>query len=110
MEEKTSTEIKKSGQIDILALLSYVGILFILPLMVRKEDQFVQFHAKQGLVLFLAELAVSIWQAVPVIGWTTAPLLALVCFIFSIIGIVNVINGKKQELPLIGQYADKFKI
>ena len=42
----------------IFAALSYVSILFIVPLILKNENEDIHFHAKQGLVLFGAEVAV----------------------------------------------------
>ena len=40
----------------IIAAIGYVSILFVLPLFLKKNSKFAQFHAKQGLLLFLIEL------------------------------------------------------
>jgi len=42
------------------AILSYLSILCILPLVFKKENSFVLQHGKQGLVIFLGEVAVFI--------------------------------------------------
>lgn len=101
---------EQKKQIDVIALLSYLGILFIIPLLAAKNNKFAQFHARQGLVLFIAEVLTSILIMLPVIGWLGAPLLWIVWFVLIIIGIANVIKNEKKELPLIGKYADRFKI
>lgn len=95
---------------DLIAILSYLGILFLIPLLVSKDKPFVQFHAKQGLVLFIAEMAIGLIAWIPILGWITGPILWLICFVLSIIGIVNVLSGKQKKIPIIGQLADKFKI
>jgi uncharacterized membrane protein len=89
-----------------IALLSYISILFLIPLLSKKDSTFCQFHAKQGLVLFIVE----------VIGWFLTPffglgvLVNLVALILLIVGIVNVLNGEMKKLPLIGDFADKFNL
>ena len=108
--EKPKTE-HAGGKINALALISYIGILFVVPLLTKEKDEFVKFHAKQGLVLFICEAATWIVLAfVPVFGWMIANLLDIIWLILSIIGIVNVVNGKKEKLPVIGEWADKFKV
>ncbi|MBI5144164.1 MAG: zinc ribbon domain-containing protein, partial [Candidatus Omnitrophica bacterium] len=37
------------------AILSYLWILCLVPLILKKENRFAMFHAKQGLVLFIGE-------------------------------------------------------
>ena len=46
-----------------ITYLSYLGILALIPFMTEKDDEFVQFHAKQGLNLFIFEIigAVSLF-------------------------------------------------
>lgn len=106
-EEVVTSE--EGGKVNALAFLSYLGILCLIPLLTEKEDDFVQYHAKQGFVLFLAELATMIFAGIPVLGWILAPILTLVWLVFSVIGIINVMNGRKKEIPLIGQYSKNFK-
>ena len=108
MEENKQT-IKKNKK-DLTAILSYLGILFLIPLLVDKDKEFKHFHAKQGMVLFIAEIITAMFAAVPVLGWFGAPILYIAWLILSIIGITNVLEGNKKELPYIGHFADKFNI
>ena len=100
----------QSQQDNLIAILSYFGLLFLVPMLVVKDDPFVQFHAKQGLVLFIFEAATAIFAAVPIIGWVGAPILYIFWIVLSIIGITNVVKNRQEQLPIIGQLADKFKI
>lgn len=86
----------------IWAILGYLGILCLIPLLAKKDSKFAQFHAKQGLILLIAEFFV--W--VPMIGW----LLGIAIFIFWIMGIINVINGKMKPLPIVGDLAAKINL
>lgn len=53
-EEK---EDDKNEGVNALAVISYLGILCLVPLLTKKDDKFTQFHAKQGLALLIAEFA-----------------------------------------------------
>lgn len=93
----------------LMAALSYLGILVLIPLFVSRKDPFVVFHAKQGLVVLIgyviAGIATSIlWLAI--IG----NLLWLVLMIVSIIGLIQALQGKRWRIPGIAQIADTFKI
>ncbi|MDD3531790.1 MAG: hypothetical protein PHR64_00080 [Candidatus Shapirobacteria bacterium] len=101
---------KKLDDNRVIALLSYIGILVLVPLLTAKEDEFVKFHAKQGLVLLVAAIAVGMVGVIPLLGWLIAFVGGLTCLALAVMGIVNVLNGKKKPLPLIGQFADKFNI
>jgi len=93
------------------AALSYLWILFLIPLLTKKDSSFAQYHAKQGLVLFILSLAISIFIPVPVIGWfIIAPIGALINLFLVVIGLINALTGQKKPLPLIGAIAEKIKI
>ncbi|HNZ63643.1 MAG TPA: zinc ribbon domain-containing protein, partial [Bacillota bacterium] len=78
------------------------------------DSRFARFHANQGLVLFLCEvglvIVLSILQAILLaISWrlgflvTILWLLMIPLAVVAIIGILNAINGKAKELPVIGK-------
>jgi uncharacterized membrane protein len=93
-----------------MGILSYIGVLCLIPLLTKKDDQFVFFHAKQGLVLFIAEVLTAFIAAIPFLGWVIAPIVSIIWLILAIIGIVNVLGDKKKELPVLGKFAEKIKI
>jgi len=79
--------------------------IFFLPLVVCPESRFGKFHANQALVLLLVYIAVSVALTfVPVIGWFILPFFALFVLVLAIIGLLNGLNGRARELPLIGKY------
>lgn len=88
----------------VMAVLAY--ILFFIPLLAAKDSKFARFHTNQGLVLFLGGIIASVVAVIPVIGWIIAPIAGLVITVLAVIGIINALNGKAKELPVIG----KFKI
>ncbi len=89
-------------QNKIMAILAY--ILFLIPMLAAKESPFAKFHTNQGLLVFLAALAINIVGAIiPIIGWLLIlPLGNLAVFILAIMGIINAANGKAKKLPIIG--------
>ena len=84
----------------VMAILCYLGILWLIPFLTAKESPFVKYHLNQGLTLLIVGLATAVVSWIPVIGW----LCGVVVFALAIIGIVNVVNGKAQELPVIGRF------
>ena len=88
-----------------ITFLSYIGILFLIPLLAKKESKFAQFHAKQGLVLVIVEVAGMFLSFIGI-----GVLISLAAFIFSIMGIINVANGKMKKLPIVGDLSEKFNI
>jgi uncharacterized membrane protein len=90
------------------AALAYV--IFFIPLLMESKNQpFVKFHTKQGIVLFAFHIVSMIIGALPVIGFIGA-LLSIAGLVFVIIGILNAVNGKEKELPLIGSFSSKVNI
>ena len=82
----------------VMAGLSYFSVLFLLPYIFRKDDQFATYHAKQGMTLFAAGILADLVGGFFGLGWVVA--LARIYMIFE--GVSNVIKGKKKPLPYIG--------
>ncbi len=87
----------------VFAVLAYLGILVLVPIFAAKESKFARFHANQGLVLAIVELACSILSGIPILGIIFG-LLGFICVIFAILGIVNACKGLAKELPIIGKF------
>jgi uncharacterized membrane protein len=103
-------EMEQQEKINLLAIFCYLGILVIIPILVGKKDEFVKFHIKQGLALLVAEVVTVVVGAIPVLGWIFGGLASILWLILSVLGIINVLTGKKKSLPLVGSYAEKFNI
>lgn len=94
----------------VMAILSYIGFLFLIPLLAAPQSKFARFHVNQGMILFLLGYCVSavfnILGAIPfigilfsIIGW----LFAVATLVFMILGIINASQGQAKELPVIGK-------
>lgn len=91
-----------------MAVLAYLGILVIVPLVSdAKNDPFVKFHAKQGLVLLIVWIVASVFSVVPFIGLISF-FVYFIAFVLMIIGIMNASKGEMKELPVIGSWGNKF--
>ena len=86
------------------AVLAYLSILCIIPVILRKKNPFVLAHGKQGLVLFVAETGALILSVV--FPWALSPMM-FILLAFSFWGLVSVIRGVMVELPLIYPIAQK---
>jgi uncharacterized membrane protein len=92
-----------------MAIIAYLGILVLIPLLTdAKNDPFVKFHTKQGLLVLIGLVLSSIIVVVPVLGWAIGSLIWIASIILMIIGIMNAANGKQEELPLVGHLARNF--
>lgn len=87
------------------AVLSYLWILFLIPLIAAKDSKFARFHAYQGLTLFLASLVVGvIIRLLPYSLNGLSWLLNLSILVLAILGIVNAAQGRGRPLPVIGGF------
>jgi uncharacterized membrane protein len=96
----------------IMLVLSYLWLLALIPFVVEKNDPEVQWHAKHGLVLTVAEFLLwvvvgIVTHVIPFAGcvlWMLWPLI----LIFRIFLIIKATNGQRVLIPGISQYADQF--
>ncbi|MBQ3500104.1 MAG: hypothetical protein IJA70_01575, partial [Oscillospiraceae bacterium] len=86
-----------------MAVLSYFGLLILIPVFIARNDPFVRYHINQGLVLFLVDIICgilgSIIGAIPVVGGIITLALGIVIFVLFIIGIINAVKGEMKPLP-----------
>ena len=94
------------GNDNFVAALSYLGILVLVPLLTKKDDEFVQFHIKQGLVLLVVWVIGWVIFWIPIIGW----LVAIALFICTVIAFIQALGGKKWEIPLVADLAKKINL
>ena len=102
----------------VMLVLSYVWLLCLVPLFSEKEDEEVQWNAKQGTVLF--GLAIAIYIVLFVLSLAAATLGPLACLcvpmyivvpvgllVVHILAIVRALNGERLVLPVISDIAEK---
>lgn len=114
-----SPEVKDAQDNKFMGILSYVGVLCLIPLFGAKNSPFAQYHAKQGFTVAVISMGWTILKPILraiflSISWsfyyamlTPLSLITIAVSIFtlvvSIIGVVNVCKGECKELPLIGK-------
>jgi uncharacterized membrane protein len=105
---------KTSEQI-IFGILSYLGILVLIPLLAKKDDPWVQEHAKQGLAFLI--LWVIVWvigiilMFIPFLGWAIDAILWLLMLVIFIIEVIRVATGSEPwTIPVFGPMAKTWKI
>lgn len=114
-DTKSFTE-KDINNGKVMAIIAYLGILCLIPYFGEKENKFAKYHAKEGVNLLLISIigfaalgvlnvifsVIHLGILISIIEW----LFEIIIFALSIVGIINVANGKAKELPII----NKFKI
>jgi uncharacterized membrane protein len=98
-----------------MLVLSYLWFLSIIPLVAKKEDREVQWHAKNGLIFAIAYTAIEvvffiIGHFFPLVGCLVSWIPCLVAcgyLVVMILGIVKATSGQRFRLPMLSDYADK---
>lgn len=102
--KKEIDKIPPTNDRNLMAALSYVWIICLIMLAIRRDEPFIKFHAKQALVLFIVSVIASILLWVPVLG--------IVVWVLSIVGMVlgfiNAWQGKEYKLPFIYDWSNSW--
>ena len=107
---------QRSSDKTVMLVLSYLGILALVPLLVEKEDSEIQWHAKHGLTLIagwiVLSVGIAVLAAMPVVGTflgcAVVPLLWLVILMVHIVAIVKALKGERLMVPVISDFVDKW--
>ncbi|MEO5348641.1 MAG: hypothetical protein H7836_03220 [Magnetococcus sp. YQC-3] len=88
-----------------LAVMSYLGVLSLVPLVMNRNDSYVQFHARQGVVLWMWEVLAIYTLLVPAVGHFFFRISSIACLVLSVIGVLSVLLGRAWKFPIIGDWA-----
>lgn len=98
----------------VMAVLAYLGILVLIPILAAPKSPFARFHSNQGLVLMISEFVLGIIIGIAGTVFTLIGLglisslmsaaLSIGSLVLMVIGIMNAVNGKAKELPVIGKF------
>ena len=104
-----------SSNRSVMIVLAYLWILSLVPLLVEKNDQDVQWHAKNGIVFMVAEIA--FWIVFNIVVYMMpfgcvigliGPLVALAFLAVHIVAIIKGLNGQRLVIPTLSEYASRF--
>ncbi len=90
----------------IMGAFSYMGILCFVPLVMGRDDAFVNFHARQGIVLWMWLVIAIFTLQVPGLGWFFSFSSSFIT-IMSLFGIISAIFLQMWKLPLVSYFADR---
>jgi uncharacterized membrane protein len=94
----------------LIAAIGYLGILCLVPLLLKKDSPYAQFHGKQGLVILIAWLLLWVGNIVPLLGQIVWAVGSVILVILIIMGIIHALNGEYWEVPVLGKYAKQIKL
>lgn len=94
----------------LVAAIGYLGILCLIPLLLKPKSQFCKFHGKQGLILTIGWIINFVISVIPFVGWILGFIGMVALAVLSIIGILKSLNGEYWEMPYLAEYAKKINI
>jgi len=104
-----------SSDRTLFLILSYLGLLALIPLLMKKDDPEVQWHAKNGLTLCGAMIAWVICQIIlgfiPVLGCGVHILGCIVWvgfLVLVVICIIKAVQGQRFRIPLVSDISEKW--
>jgi fumarate reductase subunit D len=89
--------------------LAYIPFLCFIPLVRMREDQYLYFHARQGLILFFIEVVAFVFSFphLSQLFWTV---IIIACIGAAVAGVWFAVQGRMHKLPLIGDLADRLRM
>ena len=93
-----------------MAVIAYLGVFVVVSYLVAKDDPFVKFHIKQGLVLLVIEITAGFLATFMWMLWPLVEIANVAIVVLTIIGIVHAVQGKEEELPVVGKFSHHFPI
>ncbi|OGW79046.1 MAG: hypothetical protein A2Z83_02165 [Omnitrophica bacterium GWA2_52_8] len=108
--ERTSGQDSEIQDGKFFAAIGYINVLCFVPLLLKKKNNFAQFHGKQALVLFILEIAASILKVVPALGDLVFTVAFVLFGILSLVGVMKVLMGEYWEMPVIFEISNRVSL
>jgi len=95
-------------QDKIMLVLSYLGILALIPLLTVNDSDFIKWHAKNGLVFGLVSMiAVVLLQFIWVLGQVLSCFGIVAFIVVTVVAISKALKGERWRIPLVSDLAEK---
>ncbi len=88
----------------VAVFLTIIG--FIIALFIRRDDRYVMYYAKHGLVLFIFQVIIAFVTSIAFFNFFTIPLW-IVFLIAWIWCWINALSGETRPTPLVTHFAEK---
>ena len=103
----------------LMVVLSYLWILALIPLLTKKDDREVQWHAKNGIGILIGEIV--LWIVVTIIGYVAPSVVgcgisAISCavwlafLVIRILCIVKGVAGQRFSIPVLTDIGQKINV
>ncbi len=99
---------RKAGRRSrVMAIMSYLGILCLIPLVFSRDDEYVDFHARQGVALWIWGVVAILALYLPGVGKIFFNFSILIITFLSLVGMVAVVFDRAWRLPFVHHLAMK---
>ena len=110
MSKKETSSKAPTQEEKLYSAIGYLGILCVVPLILKRKSAFAQHHGKQGLVILVAWIVLWVGNIIPILGQIVWMLGSLALFVLILLGMINSLHGKMWVMPVLGKYAKKVEV
>lgn len=106
-----------SSDRTLMIVLSYLGLLALIPYLTKKEDPEIMWHARNGMGLLIVDIVLMVGlvvldmilgtMGVPCVGGTLWCIIYLGIFGLHIYCIIQAVGGKRPNIPVVTDFAQK---
>ncbi len=105
-----------SSDRTLMIVLSYLGLLSLIPYLTKKEDPEILWHAKNGVGLLILDVVVwvigmvLVWVLPDVIGCGVSAIQCVIwigILVLHVYCIIQAVGGKRPSIPVVTDFAEK---
>ncbi len=100
-----ATEDKTVAVLCYITLIGFIAAIFMHQ---NQKTQLGAFHLRQVLGMVLTAAAGSVCGVVPILGWIVWLFVAVVLFVFWIMGLISAVRGEMRPVPLLGEHYQRW--
>lgn len=105
MSLQTQSQVNDAEANKIMAVISYIGVLVLIPLITGKYKQspFLKFHVNQAIIFCIGYFVVMLLYLIPSIGGFLGFIIQVGILVMGIISIIGAIKGETRSFPIINK-------
>ncbi|MBI2453461.1 hypothetical protein HYV56_02030 [Candidatus Peregrinibacteria bacterium] len=108
MDGESTTENQKTTKTEkIWAILSYASVIVIVPLILKRKNAFIQFHATQGLGMFVLSFITAF---LALFIETISFLIFFSLLILSALNMIKAYQGLQWKIPIVYDIGHKITL
>lgn len=85
-------------------IVAYITLIGLIIAFVAGDKEGAKFHLNQALIIWIANIIVSVVGVIPVIGWIVSLVGGIFVFVCWILGLIAAIKEEEKQIPLIGGF------